>query len=738
MIFTKKILLSLLKQLAVSVLLFGPLELVAQSIDIGPPDTSLCNGQSITLTAITTGVGSNPSFTNLSLNGDDIHSQVINIGFDFEFFGNTYNQCVVSSNGYITFNLGTAGTGSPWQINAAAPTPGVPDNAIMFPWQDINPQAGSGGTNSADCGDGTFVVDFVDIAMFSCTTLDFSMQVVLYEGTNIIDTYIANKPLCPTWNGGAAIHGLENANGTQAVIVPGRNFPTQWAVTNDAVRFIPDGSGSYTITQAIPFNPIPVGTENYQWRDGAGNILGTNTTLTVSPTVPTWYYCSYQSACSVITVTDSILVTIGNVNITTEKENVRCFGQSNGSVTVDPVGSNFPVSIVLRDADGNTVQSFSNVNSIRTFNGLPAGSYTAAVIDAVGCETELPVIITQPPLLEISAGHTDITCTGVGNGKAWAFATGGVAPLQLEWSDALSQSTDTIFNLGPGPYRATFTDQNGCRVDTILVIQQPLPLNAQFVLGADTCNRKDGSIRTRAFGGTPPYEFIWSTITDSAAYIVINDTNYVGQLPTGPYTLLLVDSNGCEFERTVNIPLIVPPRAGFSTISKPEEVVDPVVEFFNESVASETYEWHFGEGGISNQKHPKYVYDEPGNYLVMLIAYNEPHLGCADTAFRYIFVEPLFTFYVPNSFTPDGDGTNDEFKPVGENFDYESYNLKIYDRWGGLVWQTDNPDRGWNGTNQRTLEPVKAGVYLYIFTMKKFNAFEPKVVRGFVKLYRTR
>jgi gliding motility-associated-like protein len=728
----------LLKQLALGVLMFGPIGLVAQSIDIGPPDTSLCNGQSITLIANTTGVGTSPSFTSINVPSDDVHSQVINIGFDFEFFGNTYNQCVVSSNGYITFNLGTAGTGSPWAINAASPTPGVPDNAIMFPWQDINPGAGSGGTNSADCGDGTFVVDFVDIAMFSCTTLDFSMQVVLYEGTNIIDTYIANKPLCPTWNGGAAIHGLENANGTQSVIVPGRNFPTQWAVTDDAVRFTPDGAGGYTIDDAIPFNPIPVGTENYEWRDAAGNILGTNTTLTVSPTVPTWYYCSYQSACSAITVTDSILVTIGNVNITVEQENVQCFGQSNGSVTVDPVGSNFPVSIVLRDTDGNTVQSFTNVNSVRTFNGLPAGAYTAAVIDAVGCETTVPVTITQPPLLQISAGHLNIACTGDNNGKAWAFAAGGVPPLELEWSDALSQSTDTIFNLGPGPYRATFTDQNGCRVDTILVVEQPLPLNVQIALTPDTCFRKDGTIRAIAFGGTKPYEFIWSTITDSAAYTVVGDTNRVGKLPTGSYTLLLVDSNGCEFERTVNVPFIAPPKAGFSTISKPEEVVDPVVEFFNESLASETYEWHFGEGGISNVKHPKYVYDEPGNYLVMLIAYNEPQFGCADTAFRYIFVEPLFTFYVPNSFTPDGDGLNDEFKPVGENFDYESYNLKIYDRWGSLIWQTDNPERGWNGTHQQTLESVKNGVYLYIFTMKKFNAFEPKVVKGSVKLYRTR
>lgn len=711
----------------------------AQSVDVGPPDTSVCNGFPITLTAITTGVGTNPTFTPVQVPVDDVHSQVIDIGFDFVFFGNTYNQCVVSSNSYITFNLGTAGTGSPWNIGAASPTPGVPDNAIMFPWQDTNPGVPtSGPVNAADCGDGTFVVDFVDIAMFSCTNLSFSMQVVLYDNGDIIDTYITNKPLCTTWNGGAAIHGLENQSGTQSVIVPGRNYPTQWTATNDAVRFTPDGMGSYTIDQTIPFNPIPVGTENIEWTDGNGNVLGSSNSITVTPNQPTWYFCTFQSACSAITVKDSILVTLGNVNITTSKEDISCFGFSDGSITVDPVGSNFPVAIELFDENSQLVQVYSNVDAPVTFNGLPAGDYSATVTDAVGCETSLDVTLTQPTQLELTAAHRDILCTGDNNGRAWASYSGGTPPYMIEWSDALNQTTDTISNLGPGPYRVTVTDDQGCELDTIVVVSQPLPLNLQFTVGADTCERKDGAILTNTLGGTRPYTYIWNTITDSAFYEV-NDAegwNLVSQLGTGEYTVLVVDSNGCTKEGMANVPLIVPPNASFSTISKPEELIDPVVEFFNESTASETYEWHFGDGGVSSETHPQYAYDAPGNYLVMLIAHNEPRYGCADTTFRYIYVEPMFTFYVPNSFTPDNDGLNDDFRPYGENFDYEYYNLKIFDRWGALIWQTDNPERGWNGTHQSSLEDVKDGLYLYIFTLKKFNNFEPKVIKGSVKLYR--
>jgi gliding motility-associated-like protein len=725
---------------AVANMLLSAYGLQAQTIDVGPPDTSVCNGFPITLTAITTGVGTNPTFTSLNLPSDDIHSQVVNIGFDFEFFGNTYNQVVVSSNSYITFNLGTAGTGSPWNIGAASPTPGVPDNAIMFPWQDTNPGAGSGGTNAADCGDGTFVVDFVDIAMFSCTNLNFSMQVVLYDNGNIIDTYITNKPLCTTWNGGAAIHGLENQNGTQAVIVPGRNYPTQWTATNDAVRFTPNGSGSYTIDQTIPFNPIPVGTENIQWTDGAGNILGNSTSITVTPTQPTWYFCTYQSACSAVTVKDSILVTLGNVNITTTKKNVSCFGFTDGEVTVNPAGSNFPVTIELADAGGQVVGTMYNVNGVVTFTGLPIGTYTATVTDAVGCETDLNVTLTQPAALKVNAGHRDILCTGDNNGRAWASAFGGTPPYSLVWSDAFSQTTDTIQYLGPGPYRATFTDANGCVKDTVVVVVQPLPLNINFTVGADTCERRDGAILTQTLGGTPPYTYIWNQITDSAFYEV-NDAqgwNLVGKLPTGTYNVVVVDDNACQITGTATVPLIIPPIAAFSSRSKPEELTDPVVEFFNESLASESYMWFFGDGDVSSQLHPEHAYSEPGDYLVMLIAYNDPIFGCSDTTFRYMTVDPLFTFYVPNSFTPDGDGLNDLFLPYGENFQYESYNMQIYDRWGSLIWQTDNPERGWNGKDQSSQENVKDGVYVYIFTLKRFNAFEPKVIKGSVKLYRTR
>ena len=180
---------------------------------------------------------------NTNLVSDDVNSDTIPVGFDFCYFGTTYSHVIISSNGYISFDTSQANMGSQWTINAPVPNDQAPRNAIMVPWQDINPGASSGGINYAMYGIAPyrkFVVGYKDVAMFSCTDLFFSNQVVLYETLNIIDINIASRPLCETWNGGAGIEGISNADGTEAYVAPGRNYPELWTSTGDSYRFIPE------------------------------------------------------------------------------------------------------------------------------------------------------------------------------------------------------------------------------------------------------------------------------------------------------------------------------------------------------------------------------------------------------------------------------------------------------------------------------------------------------------------
>lgn len=387
-------------------------------------------------------------------------------------------------------------------------------------------------------------------------------------------------------------------------------------------------------------------------------------------------------------------------------------------------------------------------NSGTSLNASPIYTYTAAgtfdvtlgVTSSFGCTAVLNQSVTVNPRPVIDAAHTDILCAGQNNGTATAIGSGATAPYSYLWSNAQQSTSTTISNLGPGPFTVTVTDALGCASDTTVIILQPLPINVQLVAGDDTCGRGNGAIQAVMLGGTGPFTYVWSAISDSAHIFSENVTpsGWNTMLTPGEYVVVVTDAGGCTASGTANVGLIPAPVANFSTRSKPEEFNDPSVLFFNESEAAVTYEWHFGDGGVSSQEHPKHDYDTSGVFLVMLIARNEPRFGCADTAFRFVEVDPLFTFYIPNAFTPDGDGINDTWGPSGANYEFESYNVQVYDRWGKLVWQTDNPDKQWDGTNQNSLEPVRPGLYVYQFLVKKFNTFEPEKISGTITLYRTR
>jgi uncharacterized repeat protein (TIGR01451 family) len=173
---------------------------------------------------------------------DDGWGPTVTLPFNFCYYNATYNKLVIGSNGLITFDTTRANGYCPWTISAPFPDLTLGADVIASPWQDLNPMLG-GDINYAIRGVTPyrrFVVSYDSVPMFSCTTSYFSQQVILYETTNIIEFQILNKAVCTTWNAGAAIQGVQ-VDSTTAFVVPGRNFPTQWAATNDAYRFSPVG-----------------------------------------------------------------------------------------------------------------------------------------------------------------------------------------------------------------------------------------------------------------------------------------------------------------------------------------------------------------------------------------------------------------------------------------------------------------------------------------------------------------
>jgi hypothetical protein len=187
--------------------------------------------------------------TNLGVLVDDQFSGKINLPFQFCYDGVTYTKVLISTNGYLSFDLALANTYSDWQILSPIPTtnPNTIQNAILGPWVDLDVSI-SGNIFYATYGatpNRRFVVSFNNAAMYQCNAKKFTGQITLYETSYNIDIIINSKLTCPvanSWNGDLAVEGVHNAAGTAAFVVPGRNA-TIWganqgpAVTNDAWRF---------------------------------------------------------------------------------------------------------------------------------------------------------------------------------------------------------------------------------------------------------------------------------------------------------------------------------------------------------------------------------------------------------------------------------------------------------------------------------------------------------------------
>ena len=213
--------------------------------------------------------------TALFVGQDDIWSSVIPLPFTFCFYGSAYNNLVVGANGVLSFNTSLAGTTCPWSFSASIPSSSLIGNAIFGAYHDIDPSvATTGNINYTVIGTSpcrTFVLNYNNIKQYDCNNLSTTQQIVLYEATNVVEVYILNKPTCTSWNGGRAVIGLQNSNGSQGITPPGRNTGS-WSTSNEAWRFTPNGTPNYVIN----------------WYEG-GALIGSGDSLTVCPNVTTDY-----------------------------------------------------------------------------------------------------------------------------------------------------------------------------------------------------------------------------------------------------------------------------------------------------------------------------------------------------------------------------------------------------------------------------------------------------------------
>jgi gliding motility-associated-like protein len=766
---------------------------------LGPDQILPCGVNTATLTADLSqcGPGNNPNATTaytvsqipyvaqtnvgtLVALGDDVQSNVFNIGFTFCFYGTTYTQFRIGSNGWVSLGAGVQPA-----TFAAVPIPtmnaAVPKNCVMGPWQDWHP--GIGGQvryqvqGVAPCR--KLVVSWIGVPMYSCTNLLGTFHIVLYESTNVIETYIANKPNCPQWAGGTSVHGIHNAAGTQAVTVAGRNS-SQWTAVNDARRWTPAGAPIQpTLVWYQVGNPIPIAQNVNQ--------------ITVTPPAGGAYYtCHLEygpcnagwSTCNagVGLGPDTVQVVPGppvlnppNVVIT----NPLCDGDCNGSIAVTPTNGTAPYTYTWA-----TGQSTPNITQ------LCAGNYSVLISDANGCTVTTPATLIDPaPLLSPIMTFANPVCAGDCNGTATANPIDGIAPYTFVWND--QQTTQTAVSLCQGTYAVVVTDANGCVAsNTVTLIDPPVVVTGPIASLDTVCLGEMAaaySVPTQ-----PGYTYTWTSmgnivsgqgtnvitvdwsalnagLVSGAVQViaanqfgclsapVIENVYILNIVPTidavGPFCVYDADAtltatpaggtfsglgvmgnqldptqavgtnnvsytytqSGCAFTSFTTITvypqpevLAITPNDEFIQICEGDSVVSAYVATVN---APGVTEWTL-LGNTTQSPTLTVSWTNAGMYTIQATHTVDGCVSQPTTTTVTVSRCPQLLYYVPNSFTPDGNQYNQYWRPVfTSGFDPAEFHLTIFNRWGNTVWESYSATASWDGTYNNTM--CQDGVYTY-------------------------
>jgi gliding motility-associated-like protein len=399
---------------------------------------------------------------------DDSQAGPFPIGFTFCFFGNTYTQFYIGSNGWIAFTPGQPNTFASASIPSGAGN--VPKNCIMGPWQDWHPGIGGGPyiryqtQGTAPCR--RLVVSWTNCPMFSCTSTLGTFQIVIYEGTNLIENHITNKPNCPSWAGGTAVQGIHNIGGTIGITVPGRNS-TAWTTTNNSHRYSPAGA---------PVNPV------LTWF-AVGNpvALGTGPTLTVTPPVAGQLYtCQFvYPACyqgfdncipSVGNSPDTVLVVPGLSGITPTITAPICI---NGPTQISVAPNSATNNIVWTGPGivGSTTSPTITVNA--------TGVYSVNISNTVNiCAGSSSVLVTQSPTVTI-ASTSNSMCSVNSNGSLNSVSLTASGAPSYTWS-GISGLTNTSGSVNASTISFTPTTGFTTGLVSLIGVSGPCSNTASF------------------------------------------------------------------------------------------------------------------------------------------------------------------------------------------------------------------------------------------------------------------
>ena len=389
---------------------------------------------------------------------------------------------------------------------------------------------------------------------------------------------------------------------------------------------------------------------------------------------------------------------------------ISCDLGSDGWINVTPSGGYLPYTF-----SWNSMNGFSSTD--QNISNLYEGDYNLIVTNGLGCNEEFVFSLDSPDALEgtltslYDYNGYDIRCFGLNDGGILVNEVGGVPPYSYYWNG--NQGLNPIAFQQAGLYDLVLYDNNGCSWQESIILEQPDSIKWTRQIFTDTCDQGVGEIIINVIGGVAPYEYLWN---DG------QNTNTANNLFEGEYSLILRDDNSCQRFDTIIIDNLIKPDLDFNIFSDYEklsqQLEDPIVFIdMTETFWQKTlyWQWDFGDGTIAFDSIAMHSYQDTGTFNVLLTITTD--YNCIDTLVKQVRIDE-YELFIPSAFTPNSlnDNFNDIFTPYG--IGVSEFTMQILTRWGGLIYETDNLNNGWNGKFNNNGKDIQSGVYVYYVKVK--------------------
>lgn len=639
--------------------------------------------------------------------------------------------------------------------NGSLTVTATPGNTPITAYNWSNGQTGQTISNLAV---GTYWVSVVDGS--GCIAVDTAQ--VLSSSQVTIDSFQVSSPQCPGLGGGNIIAFVSGGatpyffNWSNGLI--GNNlFVNSNLMAGTYDLTITDANGCPPVTGSVTLMDPPSIQVNFtaidsvscantgQTCDGTATATAIYSDNTVGQFDFTW--SSGETANNLTTSTASLLcegnqtviVSDGVCNDTFTVDipapapispgsnitNVSCNGLSDGEVTLLPGGGTPPYSIVWQNG---TVGP--------TLTGLSAGFYTAAITDANNCTFNHSITIVQPSPFEVFLNPTqsaDISCPGQADGIITVVPQGGnlnLGPAVYLWGNGVAGTDQaSAQGLAAGTYSVTVVDPKGCMDSLTQTLTEPPPI--QFILG------EINPIQCFGQTTTVTVDSIWGGNSNavyafSVGPCVHQEPGQPCAIVSGMHVIEIEDTfNNCVVETTINVdePQEISVSLPVSIEIDLGDSLTMLVPTIISALPIDTFIWEPAENlSCADCKNPRVTGITPTTYHLTIIDIN----GCTATAQISVDIDRNRKVYIPNVFSPNGDGLNDQFQ-IYTGLGVERINfVRVYDRWGERVFEEKDlppsPDGtpGWDGIFRG--QAMNPAVFLYLA--------EVKFVDGRVLLYR--